>query len=97
MYVQNCNRPRHLAFGAEHAPVRQAEVGHHDVHSAGREPGPGGLHAVRLAHDRVEALEEAAELLALVGVTDLEPYNCVPGGKPIRIVDEGSAAALWRS
>ena len=37
------------------------------------------------------------QLLALVGVTDLEPYNCVPGGKPIRIVDEGSAAALWKS
>ena len=37
------------------------------------------------------------DLLALAGVTDLEPYNCVPGGKPIRIGDEGSAAALWKS
>lgn len=37
------------------------------------------------------------DVLKAAGVTDFEPYNCVPGGKPIRIIDEGSAAALWRS
>ena len=37
------------------------------------------------------------DVLAEAGVTDLARYSCVPGGKPIRIVDEGSAAALWSS
>ncbi len=37
------------------------------------------------------------DLLKSAGIVDLEPYNCVPGGKPIRIIDAGSAAALWRS
>lgn len=37
------------------------------------------------------------DVLARIGVTDLDRYLCVPGGRPIRIVGEGSAAAVWKS
>ena len=37
------------------------------------------------------------DLLRAAGIEDFEPYNCVEGGNPVRIVDEGSAASLWRS
>lgn len=38
------------------------------------------------------------QALALVGVTDFESYNCVEGGKPIRIVGDGGVqAGLWQT
>ncbi len=36
-----------------------------------------------------EALREA-------GVTDFEPYNCVPGGKPLYIVGEAARSLVWK-
>jgi citronellol/citronellal dehydrogenase len=38
------------------------------------------------------------DVLQLMGVTDFEQYNCVEGGKPMRIVgDGGGDASLWQS
>jgi len=37
------------------------------------------------------------EVLARVGVKDFEPYNCVPGGKPLRIVGDAAAGGVWKS
>ncbi len=38
------------------------------------------------------------EVLEMVGVTDFEPYNCVAGGKPLRIVGPGGVQSrLWQS
>jgi citronellol/citronellal dehydrogenase len=38
------------------------------------------------------------EVLEMVGVTDLELYNCVEGGKPLRIVGPGGVQSrLWQS
>ena len=38
------------------------------------------------------------DVLQLMGVTDLEQYNCVEGGKPMRIIgDDGGDASLWQS
>lgn len=36
------------------------------------------------------------EVLAAVGVNDLESYNCVPGGKPLRIVGDAAAGGIWQ-
>ena len=35
------------------------------------------------------------EALAEVGVTDLDAYSCVPGGRPLRIVGDAARSALW--
>jgi len=37
------------------------------------------------------------EVLAAAGVVDLDRYLCVPGGKPLRIVGEGSVGGMWKS
>jgi citronellol/citronellal dehydrogenase len=37
------------------------------------------------------------EVLAAVGVVDLDRYLCVPGGTPLRIVGEGSVGGTWKS
>ncbi|MFT7516791.1 MAG: citronellol/citronellal dehydrogenase [Myxococcota bacterium] len=38
------------------------------------------------------------DVLKLMGVDDFEPYNCVAGGKPIRIIGDGGVdASLWQS
>ena len=36
------------------------------------------------------------EVLARAGVTDFEQYNCVPGGKPLRIVGDAAAGGVWQ-
>ena len=38
------------------------------------------------------------DVLSMMGVSDFEPYNCVEGGTPMRIVgDGGGDASLWQS
>lgn len=38
------------------------------------------------------------DVLLMMGVSDFEPYNCVEGGTPMRIVgDGGGDASLWQS
>lgn len=56
------------------------------------------LAALALPRDEVQGkclLDE--EVLARAGVTDLESYNCVPGGQPLRIVGDAAAGGIWRS
>jgi citronellol/citronellal dehydrogenase len=56
------------------------------------------LAALAAPHERVQGrclIEE--EILAAAGVTDFDRYLCVPGGKPLRIVGDGAAAAVWKS
>ncbi len=35
------------------------------------------------------------EALSEVGITDLAPYSCVPGGRPLRIVGDAARSPLW--